>query len=625
MAVGKIASSTANYSTLGKTSAKNSANGFTSSAYNDPFQFQQCEVFAPSLNLGVSVINTVAPAIAGYTQYTNGPGLGLGYVGVGYSWTENNITIVTPDSLATNPNNAISGLSFQRYEVSLTDWARGLGSSVVIGSDMFTPNNYVNGGFNTPNGSYISFGPYQTFIGKNNCRGIGANEVFNGYNISILANTVVGGNNVNTPVNDQGNFACTYTADGANGYAPVKRFQGNSIFGNMNMTSSITKSNTGYGQRFDYNTVIGTQNLTSNRLYQPTGRQVSALTSYLANEGTGQSRIDAPKYSRLGSQTVVGQRNLCFTGEGRNSFDGTYEQWPLQSMGYNIVMGANNLSNSISNWYAAGSGDQSNDRSYIGYNIVIGNRITFNKKVKSLLETQVGGYGYTTKNTVIAHGYGGSTNFTGGFSNVIVGNAARQNSSNDDNQENGASGFQQNVIIGDLALDQHGLVAATTITKNCVVIGYQAHSNSSQGQENIVVIGAQAEASSNTVDNEITLGNSSISALRCNVTSITSLSDARDKTNIEPISNASAFIKDLKPVKFDWNRRDGVKAKEHDIGFLAQDLDEAQSKHGIQEHLDIVYKSNPEALEASYGKLLPILVQALKEQQEEIEKLKSTN
>ena len=125
--------------------------------------------------------------------------------------------------------------------------------------------------------------------------------------------------------------------------------------------------------------------------------------------------------------------------------------------------------------------------------------------------------------------------------------------------------------------------------------------------------------------NEITLGNSSISALRCNVTSITSLSDARDKANIEPISNASAFIKDLKPVKFDWNRRDGVKAKEHDIGFLAQDLDEAQSKHGIQEHLDIVYKSNPEALEASYGKLLPILVQALKEQQEEIEKLKSTN
>jgi hypothetical protein len=623
MAVGKIASSTGNYTTNGGALTKDSTNGFN--AFNFPVTMGRTlpQLFAPSLNLGVSVINTVAPAIAGYTQYTNGPGLGSGNVGIGYCFTENNITIVTPDSLPTNPNNAISGLSFQRYEVSLTDWARGLGSSVVIGSDMFTPNNYVNGGFNTPNGSYTSFGPYQTFIGKNNGRGIGANEVFNGYNISILGNTIVGGNNVSTPVNDQGNFACTYTADGANGYAPVKRFRGNSILGNMNMTSSISKSNTGYGRRFDNNTVLGTQNLTTIREYEPSGRQVNALTSYLAK--AGESRIDVPKYSSLGSQTVIGQRNLCFTGNGRNSFDGTYEQWPLQSMGYNIVMGGNNLSNSINNWYPAGAGDQSNDKSFIGYNIVIGNNITFNKKVKSLLETQVGGYGYTTKNTVIAHGYGGSTNFTGGFNNVIVGNAARNNFSSDESLENGASGFQQNVIIGDLALDTHGASGVTTITKNCVVIGYQAHPNASNGQENIVVIGAQAEASSPTVNNEITLGNSSIATLRCNVTSITSLSDARDKANIEPISNASAFIKDLKPVKFDWNRRDGVKAKEHDIGFLAQDLDEAQSKHGIQEHLDIVYKSNPEALEASYGKLLPILVQALKEQQEEIEKLKSTN
>ena len=81
MAVGKIASSTANYSTLGKTSVKNAANGFTRSRYNDPFQFQNCEVFAPSLNLGVSVINTVVPATQGYTSYSQGPGIegGVGY------------------------------------------------------------------------------------------------------------------------------------------------------------------------------------------------------------------------------------------------------------------------------------------------------------------------------------------------------------------------------------------------------------------------------------------------------------------------------------------------------------------------------------------------------------------
>ena len=41
MAVGKIASSTANYGTLGKTTEKNAANGFS-----DGYRYTSCEVFA---------------------------------------------------------------------------------------------------------------------------------------------------------------------------------------------------------------------------------------------------------------------------------------------------------------------------------------------------------------------------------------------------------------------------------------------------------------------------------------------------------------------------------------------------------------------------------------------------
>lgn len=213
-----------------------------------------------------------------------------------------------------------------------------------------------------------------------------------------------------------------------------------------------------------------------------------------------------------------------------------------------------------------------------------------------------------------------------GFSseNVIIGRAAGNGS---------VSGAVRSVIIGDIACignvpSDSVAIGASTMSSTSgqfnTAVGQSSGSSIGTGTNN-TCLGYNADPSTSGVSNEITLGDAAVTSLRCNVTSITSLSDARDKTNIEPISNASAFIKDLKPVKFDWNRRDGVKAKEHDIGFLAQDLDEAQSKHGIQEHLDIVYKSNPEALEASYGKLLPILVQALKEQQEEIEKLKSTN
>ena len=156
MAVGKIASSTANYSTLGKTSPKNAANGFVQNRYDNPFQFQNCEVFAPSLNLGVSVINTVVPATQGYKSYTEGPGI-EGGVGYNPTFTENNITIVKPNSLPTNPAFA-DGRSFARYETSILDMAKGLSTSVVIGSDWFTVQDFYQGGLNTPTEDFITLG-----------------------------------------------------------------------------------------------------------------------------------------------------------------------------------------------------------------------------------------------------------------------------------------------------------------------------------------------------------------------------------------------------------------------------------------------------------------------------------
>ena len=180
--------------------------------------------------------------------------------------------------------------------------------------------------------------------------------------------------------------------------------------------------------------------------------------------------------------------------------------------------------------------------------------------------------------------------------------------------ENNTTG-EKNTALG------YGSLKDNISGTNNTAIGFEANNTGTNGDNN-TVIGANAEPSSTTVDNEITLGDSSIATLRCQVTSITALSDARDKTEIKPLSNATAFIKDLKPVQFDWDRRDGISGRKKDMGFLAQDLDDARKKHGIEDYLDIVYKENPEALEAAYGKLLPILVQALKEQQAEIDLLK---
>ena len=152
-------------------------------------------------------------------------------------------------------------------------------------------------------------------------------------------------------------------------------------------------------------------------------------------------------------------------------------------------------------------------------------------------------------------------------------------------------------------------------------VGYFAGSSNTTGANN-TNIGNSADSSSITVSNQITLGDSNITSLRCNVTSITSLSDMRDKTNIADLSGASNFIKNLEPVSFDWARRDNTLQGVQSHGFLAQQLQSAQDSTGYQVP-GLVFDDNPDKLEASYGNLLPTVVAALKDALTEIDELKA--
>ena len=153
----------------------------------------------------------------------------------------------------------------------------------------------------------------------------------------------------------------------------------------------------------------------------------------------------------------------------------------------------------------------------------------------------------------------------------------------------------------------------------------------------IILVINNAQPSSATGSNEITLGNSSISALRCQV-ALTVLSDKRDKDDITDLDSSLNLIEGLKPVKFKWDKRDwyenGISdgSKKEDkinVGFIAQDLKELQEQNDMK-YLNLVYESNPEKLEATYGNLLPPLIKAVQEliikvrkQREEIDELKS--
>lgn len=213
------------------------------------------------------------------------------------------------------------------------------------------------------------------------------------------------------------------------------------------------------------------------------------------------------------------------------------------------------------------------------------------------------------------------TNVSGG-GNTAVGYAAMQNTTGSVNTALGWQSLptgsgQENVAIGASA----GF-SLTTGSFN-VIVGTSSGADITTGNNNIV-LGDDTQVATPTTSNSITLGNGSHNVLRCAVTSITSLSDERDKKEIETLPVGLDFINSLKPVSFVWNERtENGKHDIKDFGFIAQDLKKSQEDIQLADTLKLVYEENPEKLEASYGKLVPILVKAIQELSNEINILKN--
>jgi hypothetical protein len=140
---------------------------------------------------------------------------------------------------------------------------------------------------------------------------------------------------------------------------------------------------------------------------------------------------------------------------------------------------------------------------------------------------------------------------------------------------------------------------------------------------NCTVIGRDSLPSSQTVSNEITLGNSSITSLRCQVQTISSLSDQRDKTAIEDLDLGLDFIKAMRPVKFAWNRRDGKWHGRKEVGFIAQELHEVEMDFNSTDRTRLVSHEDPSKLEARPMNTYPILVKAIQELSAKVDSLQA--
>ena len=96
-------------------------------------------------------------------------------------------------------------------------------------------------------------------------------------------------------------------------------------------------------------------------------------------------------------------------------------------------------------------------------------------------------------------------------------------------------------------------------------------------------------------------------------------SDISLKDNIRPIESAIFKVKQIRGVTFDWNEKSNKLQQEkgHDVGLIAQE---------VEKILPEVVQIREDGIKAiSYEKVVPLLVEAIKEQQIQIEELKSVS
>lgn len=224
-------------------------------------------------------------------------------------------------------------------------------------------------------------------------------------------------------------------------------------------------------------------------------------------------------------------------------------------------------------------------------------------------------------------------NNTTGSNNIAIGTNALLNQTSNDS----------NIAIGNYSLND------LTIGSRNTVIGTNAQQTIGLSNHNyMITIGYNANC---TGGGQVTFGDGNISTLRCNVQTITSLSDLRDKQNIKSLIFGIDFINKLNPVSFEWNRRllfdkekyrkdNDMSQKENDrldelekiatqerdassirksdgkpkigMGFIAQEIIELEDSLNTRIP-GLSSRCNPDRYEISYTALIPIMVKALQE------------
>ena len=238
-----------------------------------------------------------------------------------------------------------------------------------------------------------------------------------------------------------------------------------------------------------------------------------------------------------------------------------------------------------------------------------------------------------------ASGYRALQAHTTGINNTAIGFRALQ--ANTTAYYNTAVGFES-LRDANRTIDIFGYNTA---------FGYQAGDVITTGQQN-VIIGANSDPSAATAvnqivigyavtgtgDNEINLGNASITAIKASVTSITAYSDRRIKRDIQDGNLGLAFINELRPVKYKLKNpadypeplleeryRSGKDERAEDDetvydGLIAQEVKLSMDKLGVS-WSGWSEDDNTAKQGIQYGALVVPLIKAVQELSAKVEKL----
>lgn len=145
----------------------------------------------------------------------------------------------------------------------------------------------------------------------------------------------------------------------------------------------------------------------------------------------------------------------------------------------------------------------------------------------------------------------------------------------------------------------------------CTIINGQ--NNTISESKNIHIIGDNVNHDSSLGNDRFYVGCSN--GIFCDGDVVASyLSDERYKENITPISGCLDKVLSLDAISFDWNELQNTYSG-RDVGLIAQQVQEIAP--------EIVKKRKDGFLGVKYEKIIPLIVGAIKEQEDELESLEA--